>query len=159
MCSHQNGGVFGLLPSFTVLSSLPSLGAVQIRYFRLILTTHREGPNRPTRKRTLFRKKRTPSDKKRNETYKKRTSFKTKHPYILQIKCETNAAAHKVVRRPHTFRSSSASLVRSQFPSKRKCQTRKRRKPRRRAEGSHVQTSEKWTEDTTADLREHRCCC
>ena len=208
--SLQNGGVLGLLPSFTVLSSLPPLGAVQIRYFRLTLTTPREGPNRPTRKRTLFRRKRKTSNKKRNETYKKRTHFKTKHPKILQIKCVTNAAAHKVVRRPHTFRSSSASLVRSHFPSKRKCQTRKRigaqlcgarsvrprpkwkvtrceltaalchtgpnviarstftlrlacvkrrREHRRRTEGSHVQSLEKWTEDTIADLREHRWCC
>ena len=38
----------------------------------------------------------------------------------------TNAAALELVRRPHIFRSSSASLVRKHFPSKRKCQTRKR---------------------------------
>ena len=78
--SHQNGGDLGLLPSFTVLSSLPPLGAVQIRYFQLTLTTPREGPNRPTRKRTLFRRKRKTSNKKRNETYKKRTSFQNETP-------------------------------------------------------------------------------
>ena len=98
------------------------LGAVHNSYFRLFLITPGESPIRPTSERTLFfRNQQFPT---RNQHFPTRN---TENPADEDIGKTTRRKGHyqNSISRCITP-SSNHSLVQSHFPSKRKCQTRKR---------------------------------